>query len=113
MKLRRQNHFRTTSQLSRSTSPVLLPFLQLLLRNTLAFEPVAVEAMSPERARSARCRVVGLALLSCGAVDAAPGGGILIGRHGVRVMGGRRMRPTTVRAPYTFGSADGRVMAPL
>jgi hypothetical protein len=113
MSLHQQNQIRTTSELSRSTSPILLPFLRLLLRNALAFEPVAIEAMSPERALRARCRVVGLALLGCGAVDAAPGGGILIGRHGMRVMGGRRMRPTTVRAPYTFRAADGRVMAPL
>jgi hypothetical protein len=79
----------------------------------LAFEPVPIEAVFPKRACSVRCGVVGLALLGCGAVDAAAGGGVLFDRLGMSVMRGRRMRPTTMWAPDAFGKAYRRMMAPL
>jgi hypothetical protein len=95
-------HIRTTAHLTRSTSPILLPFLRLLLRDTLTFEPVAIEAVFPKQTRSVRCGVVDLALLSCGAIDAAARGGVLIDYGGLMIVGGHGMRSSTVRAPYAF-----------
>jgi hypothetical protein len=102
MSLLQQIQFRTTTPLSHSTSPILLPFLRMLLRDALAFEPVAIEAVLPKRTRSVRCGVIGLALLGCGAIDAAARGGVLVDCGGLMVVGGRRMRPSTVRAPDAF-----------
>jgi hypothetical protein len=102
MSLRQHRNFRTTAPLSRSTSPVLLPFLLLLLRDTLAFEPVSIEAVFPKRTLRVHCGVGGLALLGCGAVDAAACSGVLIDRGCLLIVRGRRMRPSTVGAVYAF-----------
>jgi hypothetical protein len=93
-------------------SPIQLLRLLMLLRDTLALELVAIEAVFPKWTHSVCCGVVGLALLGCGAVDAVAGGRVLFGRLGLSVVRGRRMRPTTMWALYTFRTADGRVMAP-